>query len=213
MDFFIKASHAATDVSEKLASTCGDRVECFFDDNRVIVMLLSFLVACAALFVSYKSYKWQINKYNLDQKDGYWHQSVVLPLFVDKFVLSITKWVDDISSLEKAKDTIDLPAAINQVRDEFKKEISQLASRTQFLCTVEGETRTQICNRLDEIEDCITRYLSDAKETNNFYNPPHGKIFEKSSDIFEALIADHKKFNSKKSNNILESLKSYRRAF
>ncbi|WKJ91333.1 hypothetical protein QZJ86_04180 [Methylomonas montana] len=117
-----------------------------------------------------------MNKYDLDKadkeseyltsiSDKYWHQSVILPLFIDKFVSSITSWIDDINTLEKCDhNTGKLSTKIDEIRDGFKKDITQLIYRTQLLCAVEEQVRVNVREKLDEIEDCITRYLSDKKE-------------------------------------------------
>lgn len=192
MDFFIRAGYAAEQLQNKAMSDSESVTESFFDDYRVLIMSLSLLLSLIV-------FGWQIYKHFHDKKtskkdyalsieDGYWHQSVVLPLFVDKFVSSITQWVDAISSPDKL--------SVDEIRDNFKKDIRELASRTQLLCTVKEQARANILMRLEEVEDCITCYLSDIKESpDNKKSPPNNKVFEKAEAIFKELMQDHQSFN------------------
>ncbi|MDD5461984.1 MAG: hypothetical protein PHG00_10205 [Methylococcales bacterium] len=119
MDFFIKASYAAGELKDKAISNSPITVQAFFDDNRIVIMSLS-------LFLSVIVFGWQIYKhfqdksdrkddYALSIKEGYWHKSVVLPLFVDKFASSITEWIDAINNPDKS--------SVEKIRDDFKKTL------------------------------------------------------------------------------------------
>lgn len=123
-----------------------------------------------------------------EHKEGYWHQSVILPLFIDKFVLNIAQWIDVINNPDKS--------SIDGIRDNFKKEIRELTSRTRLLCTVTEQAREQIRTHLDDIEESITCYLSDIKEsTDNKKSPPNDKVFAKVEAILKELMQDHPRFN------------------
>lgn len=184
MDFFIKASYAAATQSPPATGA-------FFDEYRVVIMSLSLLLS-VIVFI------WQIIKHFQDKKankksyslsiaEGYWHQSVVLPLFVDKFVSSVTQWIDEINKPNKSNDEI------IGIRDSFKKDIRELNSRTQLLCTVEEQARTNIRAQLEDIEDSVISYLSEASD--NKKEPPNDKVFKKSEAIFKELMNDHQRFN------------------
>ncbi len=191
MDFFIKASYAAAQLQDKVISNGSTTEEGFFDEYRIWIMSLSLILAVVSL-------GWQIFKYLQDRRDhkkdyalsineGYWHQSVVLPLFIEKFVSSVTQWIDVINNPDKSVD---------EIRDGFKKDIRELTSRTQLLCTVNEQARENIRTLLDDIEDCITRYLSDIKESaNSKESPPKDKIFAKVEAILKELMQDHQRFN------------------
>jgi hypothetical protein len=73
-------------------------------------------------------------------------------------VSSITHWIEAINNPDKS---------VNEIRDNFKKDIRELISRTRFLCTVDEHARENIRTLLDEIEDCITCYLSEFRESAN----------------------------------------------
>lgn len=191
MDFIIKTSYAAAELHGTAISNSSPTVKGFFDDNRVVIMSLTFCLSFITfLWQIYKHFKDRSDRkkeYGLSIEEGYWHQSVVLPLFVDKFVLYITQWVDMINNPNKT---------IDEIRDNFKKEIRELTSRTQFLCTVDQKARENIRTELDGIEDCITCYLSDIKEsTDNKRTPPNDKVFSKVEMILKELMKDHQRFS------------------
>ena len=192
MDFFIKTSHAAAELKDKVISNSSTNVEGFFDDPRIMIMFLSLILSVVSL-------GWQIKKHYQDKsdrkkdfalsiKEGYWHQSVVLPLFVDTFVLNVTQWIDVIDNPDRS--------SIDEIRDSFKKDIRELTSRTRLLCTVEENVKIKIRELLDGIEDCITCYLSDIKEsTDSKKLSPNDKVFAKVEEILKELMNDHQRFN------------------
>jgi len=49
MDFFIKASYAAAQLQDKALSNPSTATEVFFDDPRILVMLLSLILAVVSL--------------------------------------------------------------------------------------------------------------------------------------------------------------------
>lgn len=190
MDFFIKASNAAAQVQDKAISNSSTTAEGIFDEYRIWIMSLSLILAVVSfvwqIFKHFQDRKERKNDHALSIKEGYWHQSVVLPLFVDKFVSSVTQWIDVTNNPDKP---------VEEIRDNFKKDIRQLISRTRLLCTVEEQARTNIREFLDDIEDCITRYLSDIKESaDNKGSPPNDKVFAKVEAILKELMQDHQRY-------------------
>lgn len=192
MDFFIKSSYTAA--QETSDSSTVAFFDAFFDDHRVMIMslslLLSFIVFGWQIFKHFQDKKDDKRSYGLSIQEGYWHKSVVLPLFVDKFVSSITEWTDDINSPNKSVDRI------NEIRNKFKKDKRELSSRTKLLCTVEDQVKENIRKHLDEIEDSIIRYLSDIQlSPDDQTTLPNQKIFENAEAIFKELMQDHQRFN------------------
>jgi hypothetical protein len=184
MDFFIKAGYAAAQLQAEATSNSLTTAEGFFDDPRIWIMFLSLILSVVSL-------GWQIKKHVQDRKEhkeNYWHQSVILPLFIDKFVLNVAQWIDVINNPDKS--------SIDVIRDNFKKDIRELISRTRLLCTVEEQAREKIRTLLDDIEESITCYLSDIKEsTDNKKSPPNDKVFAKVEAILKELMQDHQRFN------------------
>lgn len=186
MDFFIKASYAGD-----LAIQSND--VSFIDDHRVIIMSITLVISimsfCWQLVKHFKLDKSEkINTYQLDIREGYWHQSILLPLFVDKFVENITKWVDDINLSN------DL-AGVDR-RDNFKKEIVELQSRTQLLCTVNETARNNINDKLDNIEDIINSYLYNSSNiSESEILKVKSKIFSNAEDIIKELMDDHQRLD------------------
>ncbi|SHN92448.1 hypothetical protein BHECKSOX_860 [Bathymodiolus heckerae thiotrophic gill symbiont] len=126
-------------------------------------------------------------------KEDYWHKSVILPMFIDKFVYSVTNWITSINELN-AKDI-----KIEKTRDNFKKDIRELCSRTHLLCTVDENVRENIRIYLDEIKDCVTAHLSNLKEgitVNNGGSSINEKILIKIEEILKELMNDHNSFIS-----------------
>ena len=79
MDFFIKAGYAAAQLQDEATSNSLTTAEGFFDDPRIWIIFLSLILSVVSL-------GWQIKKHFQDRKEhkeGYWHQSVILPLFID----------------------------------------------------------------------------------------------------------------------------------
>ncbi|MDD5461983.1 MAG: hypothetical protein PHG00_10200 [Methylococcales bacterium] len=64
------------------------------------------------------------------------------------------------------------------------------------MCTVEEQVRKNIRELLDDIEDCITCYLSDIKESgDNKKSPPTDKVLAKVEAILKELMQDHQRYN------------------
>ena len=194
LDFLVSASYADGGTPIAVSYTEG------VFDARTIIMGISLLVSFLALFIAFKSLNWQKHKQYIDQtlavNDKYWHQSVVLPLFINRFSINVAEWLDGIDELENTSENSGLSLTIDNLRDKLKKDIRQLTLRTHLLVTVQEAVRTQILEELDDIEDCVTRYLSDLKENRKIKELPNTKIVVRSRNIFALLMKDHNQLNS-----------------
>lgn len=198
MDFLIKSSLVAPEIQNEFQKSIDspNLLEGFFDDYRLLIMSLALLLSVINIIWQIRTHYKEKKEHRTERKEDrylsikedYWHKSVILPMFIDKFVISITNWINTINEL-KDNET----QAIEKTRDSFKSDIRELCSRTHLLCTVNENVREKIRTSLDEIEDCVTAHLSDLKEEtmSDKSSSINEKILIKVEQILKELMQDH----------------------
>lgn len=196
MDFIFKSVYAATQQINDLPSadsTTKSFTE-IMDEYRLWIMLAALILSLIslgwqifkAIYDNKKENKIRIENLKLSINEDFWHKSVVLPVFVDKFVESISSWIQMLDNCT--------PDKINEIRSAFLKDKRELSSRTRLLCTVNELSRKNIREHLDEIEDSVIAYLYHLQtNSDNNSNKPsfNDKIYIKVESIFQELIQDH----------------------
>lgn len=194
MDFILKSAYAAAEKINDIPSSVEPINKSFvetIDEYRLWIMFISLIIALISL-------GWQVGKHILDNKkeskkriedknlsidEGFWHKSVILPVFVDKFVESISNWTDMLNNCTNEK--------VDETRDAFIKEKRELSSRTRLLCTVNESSRENIRGYLDDIEETVMAHLFSISKNDNNSKSLNDRIYINVEKIFKELIKDH----------------------